>query len=188
MGLFLGILVWGLAAVIGAVILVLIAPLHLRLVLASQPRLRYQLTLRPLGAMVPAITLADSRRPRKPKVDRKTAKKPKRPGRRWLSANKSQIATLPQTLSRVLAAIQIEELSLNAEFGTGDPAETGALYGQMTPLIYGATGLPAMAVALRPNFDTACLNGTCSAQIRLTLLGILAPLGGFLWRVFRPWQ
>lgn len=169
------------------VISVLFVLLPIRVVLSwhSDPVRPSTVFLRPFGGVSPPIKVYDSTRKRKPKKPPATARKRhhKGVGRGW-NARGDVMAELSRLLGRLIGAVQIEDLHIDAAFGLGDPAETGQLYGQLTPLIYTTRG----HVQLHPDFETACLQGSAVAQVRFALIGLIWPLVAFGWRVFGPLQ
>lgn len=173
---------------LGVVLLVLIAlivilPVHIALSWQSDPVRRATILLRPFGGVSPAITVFDSTREHPPKPPRKRPRKHGKARRTWSRApGGNVVAEAIMLVRRMLAAIHIDALRGDVEFGLGDPAETGQVYGQLCPLVYGA----GANVQLRPNFNAACLRGKCSARVRLTLIGVAWPIVGFGWRVFGP--
>ena len=96
------------------------------------------------------------------------------------------LAALPRLLGEVVRAVHWEALHLDAEFGLNDPADTGQLYGCLTPLQYGAPWPPWMSIALRPNFERAGLCGELQATLRLRAAALLPPAARFAWRAFGP--
>ena len=168
------------------VVLFVSLPIHVALSWQSDPVMRSIVLLRPFGGAFPPIRVYDSTRkrkekPAKPKTQAKPERKPERRGR-GLSARGNLVAEAVTLLRRVFGAIHFDGLHLDAEFGLGDPAETGRVFGQLCPVIYGA----GADVRLRPNFDRACFHGSALAQLRVTPLAIAWPFVGFGWRVFGP--
>ena len=175
----LQLLLWLGAGVLSCVALIVVVPIHVTMSWQSDPAKPSTVLLRPFGGVSPPIKVYDSSKPaRARKSRRKSRKSHKRDG------------TLPRKifgeglalLRHALGAIHIDRLHLDAEFGLGDPAETGQLYGQLCPLIYTSGG----HVTVRPNFDRACLQGSALAQLHFSILGLIWPFIRFGWRVFGP--
>lgn len=177
----LQILLWLGVALLVLVGLLVCLPVYVALSWQSDPVRRSMVLLRPFGGVSPPIKVFDSTDKRKSKEKRPDRKKPKR--RKRDRALRGNVATEAVTLlRRVLGAIHFEGLHLDAEFGLGDPAETGQLFGQLCPLIYG-TG---MDVQIRPSFNATCLHGNAQARFRVTPIAVAWPFVGFGWRIFGP--
>ena len=177
----LQVLLWLCGVVLALVVLVAVLPVHIALSWQSDPVRRTTVVLRPFGGVSPPMRVFDSIRKPRPAAERtarKTGKSPRSP-RNVRGRILSDAVTL---LRRVLGAIHFDRLHLDAEFGLGDPAETGQLFGQLCPLIYGA----GADVRLRPNFDQLCFHGNALAQLRVTPIAVVWPFVGFFWRVFGP--
>ncbi len=145
---------------------------------------RLRLTIGLLGGAIPALTLYDSAKPGKPR-EKKTQKEPKR-RKGWRGKGSARMAgEVPALLRGLLRQIELEEFRLSGRFGTGDPADTGAVFGMVSPLLY---GLPTrrVSIALKPDFDEACLDGRLRAALRITPITLLPPILRFAWRAFGP--
>lgn len=184
----LEILLWLIVGLLALVTLFMILPVRVVMSLQCNPVRQARVLVRPFGGVSPAIGVYDSTRKSKPKAPPKT-KRPqaskgkaqtKRKGKGRLRGN--ALAELPVLIGQVLRAIHIEVLQLDADFGLGDPAETGQLYGQLCPLIYNSAG----QVTLRPDFGAASLRGSAFAQFRVIPIAIVWPFVGFAWRFFAP--
>ncbi|MFT7147060.1 MAG: hypothetical protein ACJASZ_001942 [Yoonia sp.] len=180
----LQVLQWLGASLLVLIIFTMIMPIHVVLSWQNDPAKRATVLLRLFGGVSPTIRVYDSTKPQKPnKPARKRRKRQLRKTGTQGWAPRGNMPTEAVTLlRRVLGAIHIDVLHLDAEVGLGDPAETRQLYGQLCPLIYTTGG----AVTLRPNFDRACLQGTAVAKFHFTLLGLLRPFMRFGWRAFGP--
>jgi hypothetical protein len=149
--------------------------------LQSDPTKRATVLLRPFGGATPSIKVFDSARKAKPKKSRKKTRKQGKGGKLQRSF---VIAEVPALIGRMLRTIRIEVLRLDAEFGLGDPADTGQVYGQLSPLIFASP----WQVNLRPDFGATCLRGTAFAQFRVVPIAFAWPLVGFGWRLFGPFR
>lgn len=178
----LHILVWLVAALMAVFVLLLVTPLRLQLSLQRDPALRSSVVAWPFGGSFFPVRVFDSRRkrarPDQPKAARKKTHRHRRPPRADV------ISTLPGVIHRTLATLHVEALTIRGEFGLGDPADTGRLYGQLTPLIYAFPG----DITVRPNFETTCLSGQANTVIRVIPIAFLWPSAGFLWRMFGPFR
>jgi hypothetical protein len=175
----LHVLLWIIAILLILFVLVLATPLRLRLSFRSDPGRRSCVDVGPLGGVIGNVRVFDSTRKKAAKKDKAPTKKTRKlKGRR--TARAGAVLELPDVVGRMIQTIHVEELAIDGEFGLDDPADTGRIYGQLTPLIYGTSG----RVHLQPNFQSACLRGTADAHLRVIPIALLWPLAGFLWRMF----
>lgn len=189
-----------LLGLLGGAVLILVAlattPIHVRARLAAQP-LRGRVVVAPFGGLVP-VTVFDSGRPRK-----RPGKTAKRPGHRRRRRKREKrrrhredaddgfpfdraIAELPAFLSGLRRSVRVQRLRIDAAFGLHDPAETGRLFGYLTPALYAVPWGRRVRLAVAPDFDGPALRGTAEAAVSVTLSRILAPAIVFAWRVFGP--
>ena len=189
---------WILLGIVGvsvAVIVILLAtPLHLRLEAEAGDAARLVVDARTLWGLSPRLRLVDTDRPREATPrHREKAKKTGRdkrdkgwsmPGGRaamWRLAE-----GVPGLLRGELARIHLDRVDVEARFGTGDPADTGRLYGLLTPLVY-AVPHPAAALRLTPDFTRRCLEGHGEAALHLTPVALTCPVIRLVWNVYvRP--
>lgn len=190
----LGWILLGLLALCLAVVVILVAtPMHLRVEAEAGERTRIVLDMRTLWGVSPRLRLVDSDRPGGWRPDRpsKRKRRGKRDGGGWSlpggpGTARQLIRGLPEVVRGEFARIHVDRLELDARFGTGDPADTGRLYGYLTPLAY---ALPArrVSVILRPDFANACFQGRAEAALHLIPGALVWPLLRLAWQVFvRP--
>ena len=139
----------------------------LRFVLEAEAGETTRVVLRPRGfwGARPAIRLFDSARP-KPAAWRRKVRAKGRP--RW------RPTALPslRTLRDLVALVQIDRLDLDIRFGTGDPAETGRLFGYLSALVF---ALPPHGgtVRLHPDFGLDGVRGRAAAELQIRPLSVL---------------
>ena len=188
-----------LALCVFAVMILVATPLFLRLSAdaGAGARRRVVLEARTLWGLTPPLRVIDSDRPRK--NARKTDATPPRPGKRKRKSGDGRwriprprvgmrrlFEAGTQIIGDELARIHLDRLDLDARIGTGDPAETGRLYGYLTPLIY---GLPRerWRLAVRPDFDRAVFEGRAEIALHLVPVALLGPVIGLIWNIYvRP--
>lgn len=188
----LWILFWIVAALAAAILVVVVTPTVFLLDAAFGGGARARVSVRPLGGLAPAIPVFDSAAARP--ASRTTAKKRKkkaggreRPGRSGGAGRARRVvAALPDLVGGVIGTVHVERLALDLDFGTGDPADTGALYGALAPFLYGSWPRCTETVDLRPDFTRARLDGTASARVRFTPAALLPPAVRFGWAAFGP--
>lgn len=179
MVLALQILLWVIAILLLIAVLVLITPLQIVLSSRNEPGAQTSVDVHPLGGTVGRYRVFDSLRKRRAKKD-VARTKDKHTTKRRVPPN--WLHKIPGVVARVVRAIHVETLVIDGEFGLGDPAETGRLFGQLTPLIYCSGG----KVNLRPNFQSACWRGSIEAHLRVIPIAFLWPIIGLFVRVYRP--
>lgn len=179
----LQILLWLGVSLLVVISLILILPIHVALSWQSDPAMPSTVRIRPFGGVSPAIKVYDSGKPSKPKkhVARKDRRRRSKGRGGWIPRG-NLLAEGMKLFRRLLSAVHIDDLYLDAEVGLGDPGETGQLYGQLCPLIYTTGG----QVMVRPNFDKACLRGAALARLHFTVIGLVWPFARFGWHVFGP--
>ena len=186
MATILTILLWCVVVLLLLLAGLLVTPIRLRARFRTSPDLSYRIEARLLGGLAPAIPIADSAWPRKTDT-LKAKKEPSGKKRRHKFAGGAHmLSAAPELLSGLLRAIHFEHLKLDAEFGLNDPADTGQVYGYLTPLQFGAFSGPGRFVSLRPNFERACFAGELDAALHFTIAAFLLPALRFAWRVFGP--
>lgn len=148
---------------------------------------RYRIVARPLWGRGPRITLVDSRRPqRRTGKTRKAKTAPRRRRKSRTRPNSAIGLAIFELIGRLFACVRFDFLHVDGRFGTGDPAETGQLFGMAAPLIYNAGSMPRTLVSLRPVFDRACVSGIAKARLSVIPLTLLPPLVRFGWVAFGP--
>ncbi|WP_296431909.1 DUF2953 domain-containing protein [Yoonia sp.] len=181
-------LLWLIAGFLALVTLFMILPVRVAMSLQNDPANRATVLVRPFGGISPQIEVYDSSRKSKSKSKskatdaRKSAQREKSAGK--MRARDNFVTEVVVLVRRVLCAIHIEVLRVDADFGLGDPADTGQLFGHFCPLIYTSGG----HVNLRPDFGEACLRGNIIAQFRVIPVALIWPFVGFGWRVFGPFR
>lgn len=91
-------------------------------------------------------------------------------------------SNLFKTLSKLLRyisrhAVTIEELNISSRFGTGDPANTGMLYGAANAALYGIIGklkstmkLKKHNITLEPDFDNTVFSAGLYMRLRTRIV------------------
>lgn len=167
-----------------ATLAVLLALLPVRLVARIDRRrdtpLRARVELAGPLAGRPVLVLVDTDRARRARRGRRR----RRPG--WSGRGRAGAAALraaPRLAARLVRAVHIERLRVDAAFGFPDPADTGAAWGAFCAL---GPFLPARAsVALHPVFDGPALHGSAEAAVRFRPAGLLGPLIRFAVEALR---
>ncbi|UWQ60992.1 DUF2953 domain-containing protein (plasmid) [Leisingera caerulea] len=166
-----------LAALLGLIVLVLVLPLRIELVLRKEAGLVFSAALRPLGGFGPRIRLSGRR---------KTPAAPKKPSRKRRYETRRIVPAAGRLAAAVLRRIRIRALILDAKFGSGDPAETGQLYGTLAPLVYGTLPARRLQVSLEPVFGRAVLSGRAELDVSVVPAALIGPAVRFGWDAFGP--
>lgn len=187
MALLFAILFWLLVGLLFLIALALVTPIFVRVHLATLPRLAYQIELRPFAGMAPCFRLGSGPQDGAKAKPRQREGPPKRRKSSKVGfPNSAMVKAAPSLIKGLLRRIKLVELEIDADFGLGDPAETGRLCGVVMPLQH--TGLLSQKVTLnlRPDFGQAILNGSLTAVIHVTVAALFVPVLQAAWRVYGP--
>jgi len=195
-GALLTVLAWLILAVLAVGSVLLATPTVFLIEARAGAAPRYRIGARILGGLAPEILLVRSDRDRPPKSPpaepepKPPAPKPKTKAKRRRRRGgpdwRRVFTALPRLLAELLGTVHIERLTLAAEFGTGDPAETGQIYGAATPFLHAVPWTETVEIDLTPNFTDRVLAGRCAARLRFTPVSVLPPALRFAWRAFGP--
>jgi hypothetical protein len=180
----LTVLLWLLAALACAVVLLVALPVRITVRAGSVPP-SLALRLRLLGGLIPEFTLSGgSSAPGTPPASHATHRK-RRPGPpRWTPPVGKMIRAAPTLLAGLVRPFRIEYLRIDMHFGLGDPAATGELFGLLAPLAYGTAGSDRLRISLRPEFEKRCLTGEAEGAVRFVPVALIPPALRFAWAVF----
>lgn len=174
LGAALGVL---LAALLVGIVLVLVSPLRIELVLRKDTALAFTAALRPLCGFGPRVRLSGRRKP---------PAEAEKPGRKRRYDPRRLVHAVGRLAAAVLRRIRVRSLILDAKFGSGDPAETGQLYGMLAPLVYGSLPARRLQVSLTPVFDRAVLSGRAELDVSVVPAALIGPAVRFGWDAFGP--
>ena len=198
LGTALLVVVWVLVVVLALVIVLSVIPYHLRISASSDPEPEIGVELRLLSARLPRLLSVAQPLSRGGKdgpgaTPMPTAKPPKRSGKRKRPFGRRMRRAMPYLarsapgLARdTLGRIHIDRAAVRGEFGFTDPADTGRVYGALTPLIYARIG-SRLEFDLSPRFDGACARGRAEMALHLVPIALAWPAIRTLWRAF-IWQ
>jgi hypothetical protein len=111
----------------------------------------------------------------------------KSPARRWRGLRMGIAALrtrgLPGRVGRLALALfrraKLEELHVRTAFGFDNPADTGMVYGLLSPLLMIASSR-GLNLECRPMFEESGLRGAVSATVQVRPLSVVGALGAFL--------
>lgn len=78
-----------------------------------------------------------------------------------------------RTLRRLLSSFHVQLLSLELRFGTGDPADTGILFGRLQAAMPVTYATPRVDVDLDPDFHRSIFEGAGELRLRATPLRLV---------------
>lgn len=166
---------------LGIVILAVVLPVRLEIRVDKTDAWGFAAKLRPLGRLGPPISLR-RRRKRKDAQPEKQSKRKHSPVSRDPAGFAKSVLRLA---FEVLGKVRIEQARIRAQFGLGDPAETGMLYGRLVPVLIATDRLRAPDVMLIPDFDQAILRGHAAVTLSLVPAAMIGPGWRFLKLLWR---
>ena len=96
------------------------------------------------------------------------------------------MAAAPQLLRGLLKPVHLERLTVDADIGLADPADTGHLYGILAAANRAWSRPPRVSIAVRPDFSGARVSGELNAALSFIPLLLIPPGVRFAWLVFGP--
>jgi hypothetical protein len=183
MSVVLTILGWLLIVSLALLLAVLVTPFRVELMVTKKETWHYRAVWRLFGRFGPRVAIFGRKMAVKetPKQTQHREVKSKRPADPIRSAR-----AFVRLGSDVLRRIKIDAARLDLCFGTGDPAETGRVFGMLTPLIYGSAASPRMALKVEPDFDQTILKGRAELDLSIVPARLLVPAARFGWSAFGP--
>lgn len=182
----IGFLLWLGFAVVVLITAALVMPLGIKIEAVLDGTIRWTFGLQPFGRFGPTIQLGKAK-PKKrslAKPGKDTAGKTSR-GFRKPNLGRFPSAAL-QLVSALFQTIRLRHFSLDLKFGCADPADTGQLYGMLTPLLYGTSGSHRADLHVVPVFDGAMLKGRATLDLSLIPVRLAPPIIRFGWSIFGP--
>lgn len=194
--ILLAILGWTLVVLVVALLVLLVVPVHLRLVAMAGEGVRLRGEMRLVSAGAPRLirleTGGDRGRPDReeggtPSAEKKRRKRRETRGREggsraWV---RRLMREAPVAAGETLRAVHIDRLRAEGWFGLDDPADTGQFWGLIAPVAYGLG--PPSELAIRPSFDRVGIGGEAEARLHFTVLGLIAPGLRLILKV-APWR
>ncbi len=177
----LAILFWLLIAAVLVVTAALVLPVGLRIEAMCDGPVRWRVDLQPFGRFGPRFRLPKPKAD-KPKVRKKASK---RSGKRLRHPGRFANA-LFRLASDVISTIRLRRLSVDAKFGCADPADTGQIYGLISPFLYGGNGLQRVHLTAEPVFDETVFEGRAMLELAIVPISLLPPVIRFGWALYGP--
>ncbi len=180
---------WSLLSALAVLLLLAIAalmtPVKFGFTVRTSPRWRLKIAARLLGGLTPPIPIHDSARRRR-KKKKPTAKKSRLAiaSRQALARMPRVIVGAPRLLAGLLRPIHLECLTVDADIGLADPADTGQLFGLLAAVSYSPPRTSAVSIAVRPDFTGPGASGELDAELSFIPVAFIPPGVRFAWRVF----
>lgn len=175
-----------LIALVLAVVAIACTPVRITADLDSERRPALSFRIAILGCLLTVYSTKRSSGDASAKKSRLTGAK----GRGKLAARKMVARApyvaraAPRFICGIARRVRLEAMSADVSFGLPDPADTGTLYGALTPIVL-LLGIRASArVTLRPNFAKAVWKGRGRLAARFTPISLALPVLAFGWSVF----
>lgn len=165
--------------------LVLTTPVKLALTMQTSPKWRLNTSVRLIGGLTPAISFHGDDDGGRPAKARKTRKARKRASRRLSTGLLRAISAAPQFLAESLRCIHLDRLSVDADVGLGDPADTGQFFGMITAVMPAMPSKQNVSIVIRPDFIEPRAAGRLDAELSFVPLALFAPGVRFAWRMLR---
>lgn len=175
-------LLWVLAALGLLLVAALVLPVRIRLTAGTEPHRRAQIWISALGGVIPPLPAWDSdKRKQEAKPQQKAKARPA--GHRDAARNRRLFMAGVRLIPDLLREIRLRKLEVDGVLGLDDPADTGAVFGALSPLLYALpSALPAeTAITLRPEFGGRHLEGRLEAEIGLVPARFALPVLRFAW-------
>ncbi len=167
-----------LALLIAAVVL----PVRFRLRAQVDQASRLRLDVHAFGGVTPALCLVDTASKQK--------KAPHKPEKKSSAGSKSGISRISESgvlrlVVEVIRQFKFIWLQGEAEFGFDDPADTGAVFGMIAPVVYTGKYGAGFDFDIKPNFNRCCVRGKIDAAVELIPVRIIPPVLRFGWANIR---
>lgn len=160
------------------IIVLLCLPLHLNLQFNSQAKPSVEFKVALLGGALSVPMKSNGKTDKSPKPKKKPSISKKRRAKLDI---RPLLRHLPQLMSRLFNLIKFEMLRATIGFGFDSPADTGMVYGMLTPFERVFGNKTNRQIVLHPDFDRAKFESTGHIAARFTPITIVPPLLGFGW-------
>lgn len=184
----LTILLWLLAAMFALLLVALAAPLQIECRASVGDAFRYSVALRPFGRLGPRFAVVDSDKPTRKKEKKARPERKSKTGVKPQSDPRKIVAAAFRLISEIFASLSVDKAAFDLRFGASDPAETGAIFGCLAPLIYGTQSGRGMDVRVEPVFDRVLFDGRAELNVKLRPARLVLPLVRFGWTTFGPFR
>ena len=171
-----------------AIVLVVGTPMRVRFVGSYDQKLDLSTEIRVLWGLGPRLRIPIRRQKPKPKRSAKPSSKRKPKPGRWTNFGTEGavdlFASAGDTLRAMFGRIRVEACRLSVAFGLDDPADTGLVYGLITPAVYGL-GSERCEMSVEPDFSRRRFAGQAEVELRFTPVVVVWPAIRFGLRLWR---
>lgn len=186
----------GVAALLGAVLLLLAVPLDVRASIVSEAALSWSVQIRGLFGLLRFERGSTSRRSAERKAAEHAAAEAEPAGTRRRQRGVPRLFTDAAVWRRALRLLRaslrgltLRRVDAQLRFGLEDPADTGRLYGMLVPGLMLLDSRMPGRVAVAPDFEHAGLAGRAAGELRIVPLRVLAPVASFgVWLGLHTWR
>ena len=166
-----------------AVVSVLCTPMRISVMFDTRNRPRYCFKVVLLGGLFP-IVLAPKRwsEPSTGQRTKEPSHRSRAAQRRYVSAYAPRmLCKFPGLVFKVFSRVKLERLEAKIRFGLPDPAETGIVYGALTPLLQFIDLSERSNIVVHPDFGSEVFDGRGHLGTRFLPIALVAPVLGFAW-------
>ena len=163
--------------------LVLITPVKLVLEMHTSPSWRMNVGMRLLGGLTPAISFSRDVSRGKIRSARKTRKAKKGIFRRSSTSVAQTVSATLRLLAELFRTVHCDRLSIDADVGLLDPADTGQLFGMITAAAHAMPSTQKVSIIIRPDFAEPRASGRLDAELSFVPLSLIPPSIRFVWRM-----
>lgn len=177
-----GLLIMACIAVLGA----LFTPLRISVAFDTDAKPAFILKMAVFGGLLPVVSTTGKRTEGSAVKTKRRAKFQSRKSARLNIACYAprMLRDGPRLVSRIAACVKLEAVGANISFGLPDPADTGMIYGALTPVVRLAGNTEHSQISLTPDFNDVILNGRGHITARFMPFALILPLLSFAWTVF----
>lgn len=163
--------------------LVLITPVKLVVEMDMSPSWRMNIGMRLLGGLTPAISFSSSGSRARIKKPQKLKKAKKANSQRSFMSVAHAISVTFRFLAALLRTVHVDRLSIAADVGLVDPADTGQLFGMMTAAVHAMPSKQNILIVIRPHFVEQHASGRLDVELSFVPLFLIPPSIRFVWRM-----
>jgi hypothetical protein len=178
------IILWSLVLLFTILVIIVCLPVKLILTASTQPEFVVKVGL--FRGFFPLIKVYDSKIRHQKKEEKVTSDHKAKDKKSGKSNRKKtvSIASMFKLFSELIAIFKIDDLLIQLEFGFPDPADTGHIYGQLTPFLYGMEFPNDWVIDARPDFGQARFLGVFNGSISFVPVMVFPPIFRFVWREY----
>ena len=183
------VLTWTLLAILGGGVVIIVAALLTKVILVFELEVRdrfdFTIATRFFGRWSPLIVIKKGYPAKSEKESsNKKRKSKRRKGQSKIRVGKSRlISALPDLIAGLLRSVHFERLTVDAEVGFKDPADTGTFFGLMAPIMYSQQS-PRISIEIGPEFYTQKFSGSFKGVLSVVPIRLILIGARFIWQIF----